>query len=85
MTVSEVMKYYKDKYLGMSRRPGKFHICPSVAINPRIGTDYTNEVGYSSSAPKLLADVEVTKHYVEGDTICIVYKNTEELQAQMFN
>lgn len=58
-------------------------MCPSIVNSPKVGKDYTREVPLTSNPPESLYNVEVTKHWVESDAICVIYRNSDELMVAL--
>ena len=70
-TVKECISQYIEKY---GSRLKRLWLCPQIVHNPKVGKDYTLEVAISSNVGQVLSNAQVTKHWKEGDCLCIAYK-----------
>lgn len=83
MTVLEYLDKYKKRHNMSSRKLNKIWFCPDLVTKPKMGKDYAFEISSNSAIPDTLKDTEVTKHWIESDILCLVYKNSEEIQASL--
>lgn len=79
-TVDEVVRQQRELYQGRMKKPTMIAFCPNLAVNPKIGTSYCQEIGFTAKVPEHLANLECMKCKYEGGGLFIVYKNNPEVQ-----
>lgn len=84
MIVLECIEEYKKKFRTLSKHPTKVWLCPDRTIRPRIGIKYTTTFDIRSNLSELIRGLHVTKHWAEGDSVCIIFQNSESIQTNLF-
>lgn len=71
MTVETCISNYKKN---TTRRITNLWICPEVVKNGKVGCNYTFEGSLSGKIDAALLNCNVMKHWIENDTLCIIYQ-----------
>ena len=85
MNVRECIDNYRSKTKHSNRRITKVWVCPDAVIRPKIGVEYTLTFDIRTAVKEPLADAAVIRQWAEGDTFCVIFQNTLELQNELFS
>lgn len=84
MKVLDCIETYKTKFRTSTKKPTKVWLCPNNTIHARIGVEYTTTFDIRSTVSSVVADLDVIKHWVEGDSVCIIFRNSADIQSELF-
>ena len=71
MTIAE--RIIKQKHSG-NKKVSRIWICPNIVKEPKVGKTYTYSGSIETKPPKHVDEYECSQHWIEENTLCMIYR-----------